>query len=354
MENHDEKVLEVSNLCKNYGNKKALDNVTFSVNKGDVVGFLGPNGAGKSTAMNIITGYLSPSSGSVSVCGINTLEDPVSAKKKIGYLPEIPPLYQDMTVLEYLEFVYELKKCTLDKKQHILSCMSLVKITHVANRLIKNLSKGYKQRVGMAQALIGDPEILILDEPTVGLDPKQIIEMRDVIRVVGEKRTVIISTHILQEVTAVCNKVVIISGGKVRVCDLLENLERSCENKLKVVISARSEEADKILSSIGCEYEKPSEREYIIQSESDIREEIFKAFAGSGIVIIELTPLSRTIEDVFRDYTDDSIAVHEDAADDKPNAQTDDEQTQSELSKDEAQSNENPTEKEKNENESNI
>ena len=178
--------------------------------------------------------------------------------------------------------------------------------------------------------------------------------MRDVIRVVGEKRTVIISTHILQEVTAVCNKVVIISGGKVRVCDLLENLERSCENKLKVVISARSEEADKILSSIGCEYEKPSEREYIIQSESDIREEIFKAFAGSGIVIIELTPLSRTIEDVFRDYTDDSIAVHEDAGDDKPNAQTDDEQTQSELSKDEAQSNENPTEKEKNENESNI
>ena len=306
MDNLEEKALEVTNLCKNYGGKKALDNVTFSVNKGDVVGFLGPNGAGKSTAMNIITGYLSPSGGSVKVCGADTLENPVEAKKKIGYLPEIPPLYQDMTVLEYLEFVYELKKCRLDRKQHILECMALVKITHVANRLIKNLSKGYKQRVGMAQALIGNPEILILDEPTVGLDPKQINEMREVIRIVGREHTVIISTHILQEVTAVCNKVVIISGGKVRVCDFIDNLEKNDENKIKIVTSGGAD-ASFIFDELDCEYEAKPNGEYTVVSKSDIREDIFGAFARNNIAIIELTPLTRTIEDVFRDYTDESF-----------------------------------------------
>ncbi len=210
-------LIEVVNLTKTYGNHKALDHVSFEIMKGDIIGFLGPNGAGKSTTMNIITGYLSSTEGSVKVDGIDILENPIKVKKKIGYLPEIPPLYLDMTVNEYLTFVCKLKKLQKSKiNEEISRVTKLTKTEHVRGRLIHNLSKGYKQRIGLSQALIGDPEVLILDEPTVGLDPKQIIEIRTLIKELSKTRTVILSTHILSEVSVVCDKVLIMNKGKNR------------------------------------------------------------------------------------------------------------------------------------------
>ena len=209
-------MIEVKNLTKRYGTNTALNNVSFTVEEGTIVGFLGPNGAGKSTTMNIITGYLSATSGSVTVQGKNTLENPNEVKKLIGYLPELPPLYMDMTVKEYLNFMYELKGVKLDRKQHIGEICRLTKIDNVYTRLIGNLSKGYKQRVGIAQALLGNPPVLILDEPTVGLDPKQIIEIRNLIKSLGRNHTIILSSHILPEVQAVCERVILIDDSIVR------------------------------------------------------------------------------------------------------------------------------------------
>lgn len=208
-------MIEVKELCKSYGDKKAVNSISFCVNKGEILGLLGPNGAGKSTTMNMITGYISMSSGAVLVNGVDVLEKPIEAKKMIGYLPERPPLYEEMTVWEYLSFVYDLKrvKMNIPKKEHIEDVMGTVSIGDVKKRKIKNLSKGYKQRVGFAQALIGKPEVLILDEPTVGLDPNQIMEIRDVIKSLRSEHTIIFSTHILSEVCAVCDRVVIINDG---------------------------------------------------------------------------------------------------------------------------------------------
>ena len=224
MPSEDGAVIEICGLTKKYGSKKAVDNISFKVRRGEILGFLGPNGAGKSTTMNILTGYISATSGSVRVDGLDVLENPKEVKKKIGYLPENPPLYFDMTVREYLKFVYELKGAKKPEREHIDEVMEIARISHMADRMIKNLSKGYKQRVGLAQALIGDPEVLILDEPTVGLDPKQIIEIRNVIRELGKDRTVILSTHILQEVSAVCDRVAIINRGRLVALDTLESL----------------------------------------------------------------------------------------------------------------------------------
>ncbi|MBR4869028.1 MAG: ABC transporter ATP-binding protein [Clostridia bacterium] len=206
-------MIEVKNLIKDYGNNRAVKNISFTINDGEIVGFLGPNGAGKSTTMNIITGYLSATSGSVNVNGYDILEQPEEAKRHIGYLPEQPPLYLDMTVKEYLNFVYDLKKTKLPRGPHLKEIVQLVKIGHVYNRLIRNLSKGYRQRVGIAQALIGNPDVLILDEPTVGLDPQQIIEIRNLISQLGRNHTVILSSHILSEIQAVCERVIIINQG---------------------------------------------------------------------------------------------------------------------------------------------
>ena len=208
-------MIEIKNLCKNYGSKYALDDISFTVNKGEIVGFLGPNGAGKSTAMNIITGYLSSTSGEVRVGGVDIFENPDEAKRLIGFLPEQPPLYIDMTVDEYLNFVYEIKGCKLNRKKHLEEVRQVTKIDDVRGRLIKNLSKGYRQRVGIAQALVGNPPIIIFDEPTVGLDPKQIIEIRNLIRNLGKTHTVILSTHILSEVQSVCDRIIIINEGKI-------------------------------------------------------------------------------------------------------------------------------------------
>ena len=219
-------MIEVKNLTKNYGDKRAVDNISFTANDGEILGFLGPNGAGKSTTMNILTGYISSTSGSALINGVDILEDPIKAKSNIGYLPELPPLYLDMTVKSYLNFIFDLKKCKLPRKSHLTDICELCKITDVKERIIKHLSKGYKQRVGLAQALIGNPPVLILDEPTVGLDPKQMVEIRTLIKKLGKNHTVILSSHILSEIQAVCDRVVIINKGEIAADDTAGNLSK--------------------------------------------------------------------------------------------------------------------------------
>ena len=229
-------MIEVSGLSKRYGTHLAVKDVSFSISKGEVIGFLGPNGAGKSTIMNILTGYLSLTQGNVKIDGFDVMEYPEEAKKRIGYLPEIPPLYMDMKVKEYLAFVFDLKKVKFPKSAHINEVMKLVKIDHVANRLIKNLSKGYRQRVGFAGALIGNPDVLILDEPTVGLDPKQIIEIRNLISRLGKNHTIILSSHILSEIQAVCKRVIIINQGQIIADDTPESLSERLSNDKSIVL----------------------------------------------------------------------------------------------------------------------
>ena len=245
-------MIEVSALSKSYGNHLAVDNVSFTINKGDVIGFLGPNGAGKSTIMNIMTGYLSLTHGSVKVDGYDIVDNPEQAKKRIGYLPEIPPVYIDMTVKEYLYFMYDLKKVKFPKKPHIDEIAKLVKLENVMDRLIKNLSKGYRQRVGIAQALIGNPDVLILDEPTVGLDPKQIIEIRNLIARLGKNHTVILSSHILSEVQEVCKRIIIINKGKIIADDTPDKLSQglSTDHSLHLRVTGGEEDLKKILCSV--------------------------------------------------------------------------------------------------------
>lgn len=301
--------LEIINLSKNYGANKAVDDITFNVKHGEIMGFLGPNGAGKSTTMNIICGCISASSGTVNVCGCDVLETPKIVKSKIGYLPENPPLYFDMKVGEYLSFVYDLKKVKNNKKEHIEKIMELVKIGDMKNRMIKNLSKGYKQRVGLAQALIGDPEVLILDEPTVGLDPKQIIEIRNVIKEIGKERTIILSTHILQEVSAVCDRVTIISHGKIVAQNTLAGLEEETGGKDKYILKINGEpnKALELLSSIDeiVNIETTSigenEAEFLIERtpQSNISMKITEAFGKNGIGINELRSALLTLEEIF-------------------------------------------------------
>lgn len=313
-------MIEVKNLTKRYGEKLAVDDISFSVEEGEILGFLGPNGAGKSTTMNILTGYLSSNEGEITVNGINILEDPIKAKKSIGYLPEIPPLYMDMTVAEYLDFVYDLKKSDLPRKSHIEEICKTVKITDVYNRVIKNLSKGYKQRVGLAQALIGNPEVLILDEPTVGLDPNQIIEIRSLIKRLGENHTVILSSHILSEVQAVCDKIVIIANGKVVANDTTENLAYNLSNdhRISIKTDAPEEEVRKVCDLVpaiekisSLLVSKSGMREYLIESDenTDIRKDLFFAFAKDNIPIVEMKTKELSLEDIFLRLTlkDDMI-----------------------------------------------
>ena len=239
-------MIKVTGLSKRYGTHLAVNNVNFNIEKGEVIGFLGPNGAGKSTIMNILTGYLSLTQGKVTIDGFDILENPEEAKKRIGYLPEIPPLYVDMKVREYLNFIYDLKKVKFPKKPHIDEVLKLVKIDHVQNRLIKNLSKGYRQRVGFAQALIGNPDVLILDEPTVGLDPNQIIEIRNLISRLGKNHTIILSSHILSEIQAVCKRVIIINKGEIIADDTAENLSDKISSERSLVARIAAGEQDMI------------------------------------------------------------------------------------------------------------
>lgn len=312
------KLIKVSNLTKAYGSKLALDNVSFTVKKGEVLGFLGPNGAGKSTTMNIITGYISYTSGSVTVDGIDILENPIEAKKKIGYLPELPPLYLDMTAEEYLEFVYDLKKVKkADKAAHLQSIIELVRIDKVKTRRIGNLSKGYKQRVGLAGALVGDPEVLILDEPTVGLDPKQIIEIRNVIKDLGRERTVILSSHILSEISAVCERVIIINNGKIAAEDTPENLSKNSGFKRLMTIRVSGEEkkitevlaslehvaAIRPLGAFGAE-SFDFEIEVDTEISPEFNKKLFFAFANAGMPIIMQRESEASLEDIFLQVTE--------------------------------------------------
>lgn len=315
-------MIEVKNLTKYYGDKHAVDGISFSVKQGEILGFLGPNGAGKSTTMNILTGYISSTSGSVEIDGYDILDNPIEAKQKIGYLPELPPLYTDMTVQGYLSFVYDLKKCKIPKKQHIDDVCRRVRIDHVQNRIIKNLSKGYRQRVGLAQALIGNPEVLILDEPTVGLDPKQIIEIRDLIKVLGERHTVILSSHILSEVQAVCDRLVIINGGRIVADDTAENLTRKLSKDFRYIIRVEGPQEDiqKVLSSIPGMKEvlfngekEPGAFEFSLESDPalDIRREVFHRIVTRNWTILSFRSTEMTLEDIFLQLTTGDSAAAE-------------------------------------------
>lgn len=307
-------MIEVQNLTKQYGSKKAVDDLSFTIQDGEILGFLGPNGAGKSTTMNMLTGYISSTSGKALINGIDILDDPIAAKKNIGYLPEIPPLYLDMTVKDYLNFIYDLKKCRLPRKSHLEDVCSLVMINDVYDRIIRNLSKGYKQRVGLAQALIGNPPILILDEPTVGLDPKQIIEIRSLIKKLGKKHTVILSSHILPEIQAVCDRIIIINGGKIAADDTTENLTKniSADHRVIARIDGPREEVLKMIKGIGgvvsvvadMEREKGIfDYEIEAREDADIRRELFKRVAARNWVILGLKTSEMTLEDIFLKIT---------------------------------------------------
>ena len=303
-------MIEVKHLTKRYGVNIALDDVSFSVEEGSVVGFLGPNGAGKSTTMNIITGYLSASEGEVSIGGFNTIENPNEAKKLIGYLPEQPPLYVDMTVKEYLNFMYDLKKATLPREKHLEEICKLAKIDNVYNRLIGNLSKGYRQRVGIAQALIGNPPVLILDEPTVGLDPKQIIEIRNLIKSLGRNHTVILSSHILSEVQAVCKRVLVINKGRLVADGTADQLAHnlSADHRLIARIAGPENDIvhaikglDHIVDAVSYGEKEPGVFEIAIEADEnyDIRRNLFALLARKGWPMLSLRSTELTLEEVF-------------------------------------------------------
>ncbi len=303
-------MLEVKSISKRYGAHKALDSVSFKADDGEIVGLLGANGAGKSTAMNIITGYISANSGSVSLDGKDILENAAEARKDIGYLPEIPPLYTDMTVKEYLYFIYDLKKCRLPKISHMKDICSLVKIDDVYNRLIKNLSKGYRQRVGFAQALVGDPKTLILDEPTVGLDPKQIVEVRSLIKKLGKRHTVILSSHILTEVQAVCDRIVIIDKGKVIADDTEKNIlaKHISDRRLFVTVEGAQREKLRIAFEAIAGVKKvaftsDSSVQLTPSGDNDIRRAVFETVAQNGWVLLEMRSGEPTLEDIFMKLT---------------------------------------------------
>lgn len=304
------RMIEINNLVKNYGTKFAVDDISFKVGKGEIVGFLGPNGAGKSTTMNILTGYLSSTSGEAKVGGIDILENPNEAKRLIGFLPEQPPLYVDMTVNEYLRFVYEIKGCKLNRERHLAEIRQVTKIEDVKNRLIKNLSKGYRQRVGIAQALVGNPPVIIFDEPTVGLDPKQIIEIRNLIRNLGQSHTVILSTHILSEVQSVCDRIIIINEGKLIADERTENITRVVEEnrRYSLKICGPQREVQSLLQSIPgvISVELTGEREldsytYVVEAEKgvDIRKPVFYLLSEKNFPMIGMEPLGMNLEEVF-------------------------------------------------------
>ena len=308
-------MIEVKNLTKRYGDHLAVDNSTFTVNDGEIVGFLGPNGAGKTTTMNMLTGYLSSTEGEIMIDGIDILEDPVHAKMKIGYLPEVPPLYPEMTVNEYLQFACALKKVPAkDRKEHVEKLLKECRIKDMQNRLITNLSKGYKQRVGLAAALAGDPDVLILDEPTAGLDPKQITEFRDLIRSLSKNHTIIISSHIMQEIQAVCDKVIIINHGRIIAIDTPEALSQRImrNNKLELRIKGPRAEIVSGLKEIPgitsvditrIREEGSIDIQVETEDEADVREQVFELCSSNHFPILQMNISEMTLEDIFLQIT---------------------------------------------------
>lgn len=310
-------MIEVTNLTKRYGNHTAVDHLSFKVEKGQIYGFLGPNGAGKSTTMNIITGYLAASEGTVTIDGHDVQQEPEEAKKHIGYLPELPPLYPDMTVEEYLRFAAELKKVPrAERREQVEQVMSMTWVADMRDRLIKNLSKGYRQRVGLAQALLGSPEVLILDEPSVGLDPKQIIEIRDLIRELGKNHTIILSSHILSEVSAVCDHIMIISHGRLAASDSPEGLQKlmSGSGELKLTVKGSFEALQDAVKSLAGIQEVERQDgaskgccHVVVRTdgEQDIREELFYLLAEKRLPIMSMALSERSLEDIFLQLTEE-------------------------------------------------
>ena len=310
-------MIEIQNVSKRYGNKLAVNDVSFTIKKGEILGFLGRNGAGKSTTMNIVTGYISASSGRVLLDGHDILEEPREVKRRIGYLPEMPPLYMDMTVDEYLKFVCAIKDVKPSYvKSHLDDITELIRITDVRKRLIKNLSKGYKQRVGMAQALVGNPEVVIMDEPTVGLDPKQIIEIRKLIKQLGEDHTIVLSSHILHEVADVCERVVIINQGKIVAQDTLDNLTKNISDTSRFRLRIAGPERDvykairdipgtRSVDEMGCK--EPDSCDFLVEADrgADIRRPLFNQMAKMGCPILMLRPMDIELEDIFLQLTTD-------------------------------------------------
>lgn len=308
-------MIEVKNLIKKYDNHLAVDDLSFTVEKGQVLGFLGPNGAGKSTTMNILTGYISATSGSVSIDGHDIFDEPIEAKKMIGYLPEIPPLYLDMTVMEYLDFTAQIKGVKRGVKAKMLfDIMTMTKVIDVKDRLIKHLSKGYRQRVGFAGALVGYPEVLILDEPTVGLDPKQIIEIRNLIKTLSKKHTIILSSHILSEVSAICDRVMIINRGKLIASDTPANLSKHMEgaDKVHMLVKGTKDEVKKAIEGIEdiikADYRMSVEKDLIeidiqTKEEADVREQLYHAMVAANLPIYGMERKILNLEDIFLKLT---------------------------------------------------
>ena len=309
-------MIQVENLVKKYGKRVAVDNLSFTVEKGQIYGFLGPNGAGKSTTMNMMTGYIAASSGGITINGFDILTQPVKAKSCIGYLPEIPPLYVDMTVWEYLMFVAELKKVSKKERyEHVDEVIAKIQLDEVADRLIRNLSKGYKQRVGLAQALIGNPEVLILDEPMVGMDPKQIREMRDLIKELAGEHTIILSSHILSEISAVCDHIMIISHGKLVASGSPEELQERMQKRaeLELTICGQREQIEEVLKNMDsieeytCSDTDSAENMQVLITEkdnSDIRKELSVKLAEAGLPILAMNRKETSLEDIFMELTE--------------------------------------------------
>ena len=310
-------MIRVSNLSKKYGDHYAVKNLSFEIEKGKVYGFLGPNGAGKSTTMNIMTGYIAASAGDVEIDGHDILKEAEEAKKCIGYLPEMPPLYQDMTVKEYLDFVAELKKVAkAERKKQVEEVMKKTFITDMQGRLIKNLSKGYKQRVGLAQAMIGNPDVIILDEPTVGLDPKQIIEIRELIRELKKEHTIILSSHILSEVAEVCDEIMIIAKGRLVASGSADKLlkELGSSNTIELTAKGSKKEVSEIIKSIdgvkSCTVDNAAggcvECFISYDDNKEIRDDLCKKLVSKNIFIYRLLNNSKSLEDIFLELTDDA------------------------------------------------
>ena len=310
-------MIEIQNVSKRYGNKYAVKDVTFTINKGEILGFLGRNGAGKSTTMNMITGYISSSAGRILLDGYDILKNPREVKRQIGYLPELPPLYMDMTVDEYLRFCCDIKGVARKYvTKHLNDICELTGLGEVRKRLIKNLSKGYKQRVGLAQALVGNPEVVILDEPTVGLDPKQIIEIRKLIKQLGEDHTIVLSSHILHEVADVCERVVIINQGKIVAQDTLDNLTKNISDTSRFRLRIAGPERDvykairdipgtRSVDEMGCK--EPDSYDFLVEADrgADIRRPLFNQMSKMGCPILMLRPMDIELEDIFLQLTTD-------------------------------------------------
>lgn len=303
-------MIKIENLGKRYGDKWVVDHISFSVDEGEIVGFLGPNGAGKTTTMSMLTGYLSSTEGIAEINGINILDEPIKAKKEIGYLPELPPLYMEMTVKEYLNFIYDLKGCDLNREKHLKEICDTVRISDVYNRVIRNLSKGYRQRVGIAQALVGNPKVIIFDEPTVGLDPKQIIEIRNLIKTLGKNHTVILSTHILPEVQAVCDRIIIINKGKIVANERTEDIAKMFNGNRRMTVKVCGPQRE-VLSAIrsvsGVSYAEvlgnhdADSTSYLVECEAglDVRKPLSRVLSSNGWIIIGMESMGANLEDIF-------------------------------------------------------